>query len=211
MKTEVTSAMKWIHIGAIQLVIKSSLSTGIDLPIDIAICDKMIITTSDTVLGAFSGNLYAKQIITELYPQIAYNLQDTNFSRALTLYQDYKRNDMLTEGNRPYSITYQVSYALSNSHHTDLFLWKNFIEIPEIFKEVAKQLEGAFNRAMPVSFRSKRGDDEGKLRRPQMKDQLRFRDVLLKCRAEGFSNLSEEETQILKVALISHKDIKEEE
>ncbi|XP_057803170.1 uncharacterized protein LOC131018469 [Salvia miltiorrhiza] len=44
-----------------------------------------------------------------------------------------------------------------------------------------------------------------------MKDQRRFRDILLKCKAEGFPDLSEEETQILKDSLISHKDIKEEE
>ncbi|XP_057780038.1 uncharacterized protein LOC130998640 [Salvia miltiorrhiza] len=130
--------MKWIHIGAIQLVIKSGLKRGTDTPIDVALCDKRVINTKDSVLGTFSGNLYAKKIITELYPQIAYNLQDSSFSRALTLNQDYKRKDLLTEGNRPYSITYQVSYALSNSHHTDLFLGKNFIEVPEIFKEVAK-------------------------------------------------------------------------
>ncbi|XP_057771019.1 uncharacterized protein LOC130990802 [Salvia miltiorrhiza] len=140
MKLEVARTMKWIHIGAIQLVIKSTLSPGTDTPIDIAICDKRITNPKDAVLGAFSGNLYAKKIVTELYPQIAYNLQDSAFSRALTLYQDYKRKDLLTGENRQYSITYQVSYALSNSHHTDLFLGKNFIEVPEVFKEVAKAI-----------------------------------------------------------------------
>ncbi|XP_057791318.1 uncharacterized protein LOC131008459 [Salvia miltiorrhiza] len=140
MKPEVANTMKWIHIGAIQLVIKSALYPGTDTPIDIAICDKRITNAKDSVLGAFAGNLYAKQIIAELYPQIAYNLQDAAFSRTLTLYQDYKRKELMTGGNRPYSITYQVSYALSNSHHTNLFLGKDFIEIPEICKEVAKAI-----------------------------------------------------------------------
>ncbi|XP_057808656.1 uncharacterized protein LOC131023129 [Salvia miltiorrhiza] len=140
MKPEVASALKWIHIGAIQLVIKSSLLPGTNTPIDIAICDKRITNSRDAVLGVFSGNLYAKQIITELYPQIAYNIQDSSFSRALTLYQDYKRKDLLMGGNKPYSITYQVSYALSNSHHTNLFLGNNFIKIPEIFKDVARAI-----------------------------------------------------------------------
>ncbi|XP_057779910.1 uncharacterized protein LOC130998511 [Salvia miltiorrhiza] len=137
-KPEVARTMKWIHTGALQLVIKSALSPGTDTPIDVAICDKRITNPRDAVLGALSDNLYAEKIVTELYPQIAHNLQDSSFSRALTLYQDYKRKDLLTGGNRPYSITYQVSYALSNSHHTDLFLGKNFIEVQEIFKEVAK-------------------------------------------------------------------------
>ncbi|KAL0301916.1 UNVERIFIED_CONTAM: movement protein [Sesamum radiatum] len=44
----------------------------------------------------------------------------------------------MKEGNRPYSITYRIAYALSNTHHSDLFLRKEYIEIPRIFKEFAK-------------------------------------------------------------------------
>ncbi|KAL0410850.1 UNVERIFIED_CONTAM: movement protein [Sesamum latifolium] len=52
---------------------------------------------------------------------------------------DFKRKDLMKEGNRPYSITYRIAYALSNTHHSDLFLKKEYIEIPRIFKEFAKQ------------------------------------------------------------------------
>ncbi|KAL0352292.1 UNVERIFIED_CONTAM: movement protein [Sesamum calycinum] len=41
-------------------------------------------------------------------------------------------------GNRPYSITYRIAYALSNTNHSDLFFRKEYIEIPKIFKEFAK-------------------------------------------------------------------------
>ncbi|KAL0403794.1 UNVERIFIED_CONTAM: movement protein [Sesamum radiatum] len=51
---------------------------------------------------------------------------------------DFKRKDLMKEGNRPYSITYRIAYALSNTHHSDLFLRKEYIEIPRIFKEFAK-------------------------------------------------------------------------
>ncbi|KAL2237556.1 UNVERIFIED_CONTAM: movement protein [Sesamum indicum] len=44
----------------------------------------------------------------------------------------------MREGNRPYSITYRIAYALSNTHHSDLFLRKEYIEIRRIFKEFAK-------------------------------------------------------------------------
>ncbi|KAL0355438.1 UNVERIFIED_CONTAM: movement protein [Sesamum radiatum] len=67
-----------------------------------------------------------------------YNLADQDFSRVLTLHQDFKRKDLMKEGNRPYSITYRIAYALSNTHHSDLFLRKEYIEIPRIFKEFAK-------------------------------------------------------------------------
>ncbi|KAL0366880.1 UNVERIFIED_CONTAM: movement protein [Sesamum radiatum] len=52
--------------------------------------------------------------------------------------EDFKRKDLMKEGNRPYSITYRIAYALSNTHHSDLFLRKEYIEIPRIFKEFAK-------------------------------------------------------------------------
>ncbi|KAL0453363.1 UNVERIFIED_CONTAM: Enzymatic polyprotein [Sesamum latifolium] len=51
---------------------------------------------------------------------------------------NFKRKGLMKEGNRPYSITYRIAYALFNTHHSDLFLRKEYIEIPRIFKEFAK-------------------------------------------------------------------------
>ncbi|KAK4391588.1 movement protein [Sesamum angolense] len=76
------------------------------------------------------GNLYAGKLMFDIHPRIAYNLAE--------LHQDFKRKDLMKEGNRPYSITYRIAYALSNTHHSDLFLRKEYIEIPRIFKEFAK-------------------------------------------------------------------------
>ncbi|KAK4397140.1 movement protein [Sesamum angolense] len=84
------------------------------------------------------GNLYAGKLMFDIHPRIIYNLANQDFSRVLTLHQDFKRNDLMKEGNRPYSITYRIAYALSNTHHSDLFLRKEYIEIPRIFKEFAK-------------------------------------------------------------------------
>ncbi|KAK4385953.1 movement protein [Sesamum angolense] len=84
------------------------------------------------------GNLYAGKLMFDIHPRIAYNLADQDFSRVLTLHQDFKRKDLMKEDNRPYSITYRIAYALSNTHHSDLFLRKEYIEIPRIFKEFAK-------------------------------------------------------------------------
>ncbi|KAL0442122.1 UNVERIFIED_CONTAM: movement protein, partial [Sesamum radiatum] len=82
---------------------------------------------------------FTGKLMFDIHPRIAYNLADQNFSRVLTLHQDFKRKDLMKEGNRPYSITYRIAYALSNTHHFDLFLRKEYIEIPRIFKEFAKQ------------------------------------------------------------------------
>ncbi|KAK4394039.1 movement protein [Sesamum angolense] len=99
----------------------------------------------------FTGNVMEMQLIPkeeileelrklmfDIHPRIAYNLADQDFSRVLTLHQDFKRKYLMKEGNRPYSITYRIAYALSNTHHSDLFLRKEYIEIHRIFKEFAK-------------------------------------------------------------------------
>ncbi|KAL0423836.1 UNVERIFIED_CONTAM: movement protein [Sesamum radiatum] len=81
---------------------------------------------------------FTGKLMFDIHPRIAYNLADQDFSRVLTLHQDFKRKDLMKEGNRPYYITYRIAYALSNTHHSDLFFRKEYIEIPRIFKEFAK-------------------------------------------------------------------------
>ncbi|KAL0352582.1 UNVERIFIED_CONTAM: movement protein [Sesamum calycinum] len=84
------------------------------------------------------GNLYAGKLMFDIHPRIAYNLANQDFSRVLTLHQDFKRKDFMKEENRPYSITYRIAYALSNTHHSNVFLRKEYVEIPRIFKKFAK-------------------------------------------------------------------------
>ncbi|KAL0446821.1 UNVERIFIED_CONTAM: movement protein [Sesamum latifolium] len=138
LREEVAITMKWIHIGAIEVVIKATFKEGIDSEIHLSIMDRRINNLRDGCLGTMIGNLYAGKLMFDIHPRIAYNLADQDFSRVLTLHQDFKRKDLMKEGNRPYSITYRIAYALSNTHHSDLFLRKEYIEIPRIFKEFAK-------------------------------------------------------------------------
>ncbi|KAL0368417.1 UNVERIFIED_CONTAM: movement protein [Sesamum calycinum] len=138
LREEVAVTMKWIHIGTIEVVIKATFKEGIDSEIHLSIMDRRINNLRDDCLETMIGNLYAGKLIFDIHPRIAYNLADQDFSRVLTLHQDFKRNDLMKEGNRPYSITYRITYALSNTHHSDLFLRKEYIEIPRIFKEFAK-------------------------------------------------------------------------
>ncbi|KAL0420982.1 UNVERIFIED_CONTAM: movement protein [Sesamum latifolium] len=138
LREEVAVAMKWIRIGAIEVVIKATFKEGIDSEIHLSIMDRRINNLRDGCLGTMIENLYAGKLMFDIHPRIAYNLADQDFSRVLTLHQDFKRKDLMKEGNRPYSITYRIAYALSNTHHSDLFLRKEYIEIPRIFKEFAK-------------------------------------------------------------------------
>ena len=138
MKEEIAVTMKWIHIGTIEVVIKATFKEGIDSELHLSVTDRRINNLRDGLLGTMVGNLYAGKLMFDIHPRISYNLADQDFSQVLTLHQDFKRKDLMKEGNRPYSITYRISYALSNTHHSDLFLRKEYIEIPRIFKEFAK-------------------------------------------------------------------------
>ncbi|KAL8479669.1 hypothetical protein ACS0TY_026546 [Phlomoides rotata] len=53
-----------------------------------------------------------QQTDVEIHPKISYNLVDEDFSRVLTLYQDFKRKDLMKHGDRPYSITYRITYSV---------------------------------------------------------------------------------------------------
>ncbi|KAK4402399.1 movement protein [Sesamum angolense] len=141
LREEITVTMKWIHTGNIEVVIEASFKEGIDLEIDMSIMDRRINNLRDGCLGTMIGNLYTGKLMFDIHPRITYNLADQDFSRGLTLHRDFKRNDLMKEGNRSYSITYRIAYALSNTHHSNLFLRKEFIEIPRIFKEFAKVME----------------------------------------------------------------------
>ncbi|KAL0295920.1 UNVERIFIED_CONTAM: movement protein [Sesamum radiatum] len=132
LREEIAVTMKWIHIGTIEVVIKATFKEGIDSEIHLSIMDRRINNLRDGCLGTMIGNLYAGKLMFDIHPKIAYNLADQDFSRVLTLHQDFKRKDLMKEGNRPYSITYRIAYALSNTHHSDLFLRKEYIEIPRI-------------------------------------------------------------------------------
>ncbi|KAK4404721.1 putative enzymatic polyprotein [Sesamum angolense] len=111
LREEVAVTMKWIHIGTIEVVIKATFKEGIDSEIHLSIMDRRINNLRDGCLGTMIGNLYAGKLMFDIHPRIAYNLADQDFSRVLTLHQDFKRKDLMKEGNRPYSITYRIAYA----------------------------------------------------------------------------------------------------
>ncbi|KAK4404252.1 Enzymatic polyprotein [Sesamum angolense] len=78
--------------------------------------------------------------------------------------------------------------------------------------------EKAFNRIMPINFRSKRGDFDAKLTNPKMQDKRKFGKVLLSFRQQGlietdsFHEESEEELKNLKEVIQEFRtlDISEE-
>ncbi|XP_055810831.1 uncharacterized protein LOC129880696 [Solanum dulcamara] len=137
-KTEIQNTLGWIHIGAIQIIIKFTFREGLDTPIDLAIIDNSIINRKEACLEILRGNLQYGKIKFNVYPRISYHLLDKNFDKTLSLIQDFKRKDFFHKYNRPYSITYIISYAISNTHHSDCFVIKETIDYPHLFEEVSQ-------------------------------------------------------------------------
>ena len=44
----------------------------------------------------------------------------------------------MREGNKPYSITYKIAYALSNTHHIEYFAQTEYIELTLLFHEIGR-------------------------------------------------------------------------
>lgn len=137
-KLEIRDTLGWVHIGAIQIMIKSTFKEGIDAPIELAIMDNRIRNREEACLGILKGNLQYGKLKFNIYPRISYHIQDKDFDKTLSLLQDFKRRDFFKAQNRPYSITYAISYAISNTHHSDCFSIKNTIDFPLLFNEVCQ-------------------------------------------------------------------------
>ncbi|KAL0414901.1 UNVERIFIED_CONTAM: movement protein [Sesamum radiatum] len=91
LREEVAVTMKWIHIEAIEVVIKATFKEGIDSEIQLSIMDRRINNLRDGCLETMIGNLYVGKLMFDIHPRIAYNLADQDFSRVLTLHQDFKK------------------------------------------------------------------------------------------------------------------------
>ena len=120
------------------MILSATFREGIDTPIDLALLDDRIVNKKEAILGIIKGNLKYQKLIFNIYPKIAYNLADKDFDRTLSLIQDFKRQNFMREGNKPYSITYKIAYALSNTHHIEYFAQKDYIDLPLLFHEIGR-------------------------------------------------------------------------
>lgn len=62
-----------------------------------------------------------------------------NLSNSVGINYEFKRKDLMEEGDIPFSITYAVGYALSNSHHSVEYRHLDRIHINELFASTSTQ------------------------------------------------------------------------
>ncbi|UJT32106.1 movement protein [Soymovirus malvae] len=125
------SKITTIHISTIQFILKSTYKKGIDSPIKMEILDKRFLDKEKQILATGNCNLSQGKIKFDLRLMIGMSLRDRLLNESITL--RYKAEKQFKNENNPFSISYRVNYAVSNSHHSIEFKDAERIHINELF------------------------------------------------------------------------------
>ncbi|CAN1184294.1 hypothetical protein LINPERHAP2_LOCUS36888 [Linum perenne] len=109
---------------------------GINAPIELEIRDDRIIDQEESILAKGSGNLNCGIIKFDINLQQGLSLTDENLDSSIVIKYELKREDLMKENIKPFSVTYQINYALTNSHHSLTFNDKEVITIEDMFKPI---------------------------------------------------------------------------
>ncbi|CAN1165115.1 hypothetical protein LINPERPRIM_LOCUS33568 [Linum perenne] len=126
-KSEERTKIAYIHISTIQIIIKSTMKLGINAPIELEIRDDRILNQEESIIAKGSGNLSCGIIKFDINLQQGISLTDENLDSSIVIKYELKRDDL---------ITYQINYALTNSHHSLTFKDKEVITIEDLFKPI---------------------------------------------------------------------------
>ncbi|CAN1849838.1 hypothetical protein LINPERHAP1_LOCUS39557 [Linum perenne] len=126
-KPEERTKIAYIHIGTIQIIIKSTMKLGINAPIELEIRDDRILNQEESIIAKGSGNLSCGIIKFDINLQQGISLTDENLDSSIVIKYELKRDDL---------ITYQINYALTNSHHSLTFKDKEVTTIEDLFKPI---------------------------------------------------------------------------
>ncbi|CAN1128081.1 hypothetical protein LINPERPRIM_LOCUS29975, partial [Linum perenne] len=96
--------------------------------------DDRIIDQEESIIAKGSGNLNCGIIKFDINLQQGLSLTDENLDSSIVIKYELKREDLMKENNKPFSVTYQINYALTNSHHSLTFKNKEVITIEDLFK-----------------------------------------------------------------------------
>ncbi|KAG5607741.1 hypothetical protein H5410_029233, partial [Solanum commersonii] len=103
--------MNYVHLGGIQILVKSTFKEGINCPIVINLSDERFINAREGNLGIVEGNLAYTKLLFTYYPKYCISLKDADFNDALSLHFQIKRKDLFKPGNHIMSIYYQALYT----------------------------------------------------------------------------------------------------
>ncbi|CAN1185556.1 hypothetical protein LINPERHAP2_LOCUS37623 [Linum perenne] len=119
LKIEERRKIAYIHISTIQIIIKSTMKLGINAPIELEIRDDRLLDQDESIIAKGLGNLSCGIIKFDINLQQGLSLTDENLDSSIVIKYELKREDLMKENSKPFSVTYQINYALTNIE--DLF------------------------------------------------------------------------------------------
>ncbi|CAN1120359.1 hypothetical protein LINPERHAP2_LOCUS159 [Linum perenne] len=138
LKIEERKKIAYIHISTIQIIIKSTMKLGINSPIELEIRDDRLLDQDESIIAKGLGNLSCGIIKFDINLQQGLSLTDENLDSSIVIKYELKREDLMKENSKPFSVTYQINYALTNSHHSLTFRDKEVITIENLFKPIIR-------------------------------------------------------------------------
>ncbi|CAN1152907.1 hypothetical protein LINPERHAP2_LOCUS19048 [Linum perenne] len=178
-KTEERAKIAYIHISTIQIIIKSTMKLGINAPIELEIRDDRILDQDESIIAKGSGNLNCCIIKFDINLQQGLSLTDENLDLSIIIKYELKRDDLMKENSKPFSVTYQINYALTNSHHSLTFKDKDVITIEDLFKPIV-HLEAPLKVIKAEPSRRSIRQDPRRIKENQMKRLTRSGKLQLK-------------------------------
>ncbi|CAN1337111.1 hypothetical protein LINPERPRIM_LOCUS37456 [Linum perenne] len=119
LKIEERRKIAYIHISTIQIIIKSTMKLGINAPIELEIRDDRLLDQDESIIAKGLGNLSFGIIKFDINLQQGLSLTDENLDSSIVIKYELKREDLMKKNSKPFSVTYQINYALTNIE--DLF------------------------------------------------------------------------------------------
>ncbi|CAN1849867.1 hypothetical protein LINPERHAP1_LOCUS39571 [Linum perenne] len=119
LKIEERKKIAYIHISTIQIIIKSTMKLGINTPLELEIRDDRLLDQEESIIAKGLGNLSCGIIKFNINLQQGLSLTDENLDSSIVIKYELKRKDLMKENSKPFSVTYQINYALTNIE--DLF------------------------------------------------------------------------------------------
>ncbi|KAG5592016.1 hypothetical protein H5410_042530 [Solanum commersonii] len=139
--------MNYVHLGGIQILVKSTFKEGINCPIVINLSNERFINAREGNLGIVEGNLAYTKLLFTYYPKYCISLKDADFNDALSLHFQIKRKDLFKPGNHIMSIYYQSLYTVTYSNYGKVYKNKGMIETDQECSGIARIVEAEVQQA----------------------------------------------------------------
>ena len=129
----------WLFLGKIQIILKSTFREGINTPVVLVLKDMRFQSRDAQILGAIEGNLKYSTIMFTRDLSYGIAMRDKHIYSSLALAYEFENLYGFKEKSIPFSVTYRISFALGNSHHSVTFKDTDRIYIEPLFLRTSTQ------------------------------------------------------------------------